>query len=193
MEKSMAMHAHCARHQGGVTLIEILVTVLIIAFGVLGLIGMNMRVQLAQADSYQRAQAILLVQDMAARISASRASAASYVTSSALGTGDSWTSCSGQTGISLDQCEWSLELKGAAERLDSTANCTGANCIGAMVGARGCVSQLSAIPPVYQVQVSWQGTTDLATPSLTCGTGSYARETLRRTIGAIVPVACLSC
>jgi len=190
----MAIRPHSvARDQRGVTLIEILVTVLIIAFGVLGLIGMNVRVQVAQADSYQRAQAILLVQDMAARISTSRASAASYITSAALGTGDSWTSCSGQTGVSLDQCEWSLELKGAAERLDSNSNCTGANCIGAMVGARGCVSQLSTNPPVYQVQVSWQGTTDLATPSLTCGTGSYTRETMRRTIGAIVPVACLSC
>jgi type IV pilus assembly protein PilV len=151
-------------------------------------------VQVAQADSYQRAQAILLVQDMASRISANRTNAASYITGSPLGTGDSQPdSCAGLTGMQLDQCEWSHELQGAAEKLDSSGSCSGGNCIGAMVGARGCISQISTTPPIYQVQVSWQGSVDLGTPSFTCGSGSYSRETLRRTIAATVPVACLTC
>lgn len=173
--------------QRGVTLIEILVTVLIIAFGVLGLIGMNVKVQGAQVDSYQRAQAILLVQDMANRISANYVNATSYITPAPLGTGDSQpANCSTATGVALDQCEWSNGLKGAAEQL-------GGNGVGAMVGARGCVSRISTNPSVYQVSVSWQGTTDLGTtPSLSCGSGSYPSETLRRTVGAIVPIACLT-
>jgi type IV pilus assembly protein PilV len=181
--------------QRGVTLIEILVTVLIIAFGVLGLIGMNVKVQNAQMDSYQRAQAILLVQDMAGRIIANKTNALNYVTASALGTGDSQpASCSGLSGVSLDQCEWSNALKGAGERTTSGADCSAspASCIGAMVGARGCVSRISTNPSVYQVTVAWQGTTDLVAPSLTCGSGSYTRETLRRAISAQVPLACLT-
>ena len=188
------MHATMTR-QAGATMIEVLVTMLIVAFGILGLIGLSVKVQMAQADSYQRAQAILLVQDMASRISAGRINAASYVTASAIGTGDSWTDCSAQTGVNLDKCEWSMQLKGAGERLDKAADCSGNNCIGATVNALGCVTQVSASPPVYQVQVSWLGSTDLGTPSLTCGSGTtalYPRETLRRTIGALVPVANLS-
>jgi type IV pilus assembly protein PilV len=186
--------SHRARQQGA-TLIEILVTILIVAFGALGLIGMNMKVSVAQADSYQRAQAILLVQDMANRIATNRANAASYASSATLGTGDAWTSCAGQTGVNLDKCEWSMALKGAGERLDKDTACTGTNCIGAMVNALGCISQISTAPPIYQVQVSWQGSIDQAAPSLTCGSGNviYPRETLRRTIAATVPVACLAC
>ena len=175
------------RSARGVTLIEVLVTILIIAFGVLGLIGMNMKVQGAQVDSYQRAQAILLVQDMANRISANRVNAATYVTTTPLGTGTTpATDCTTEPNAAAkDKCEWSKALLGASEQL-------GTSSVGAMVGARGCVARISTNPSVYQVSVSWQGTTDLGTPSLTCGSGSYPRETLRRTIGAIVPLACLT-
>jgi type IV pilus assembly protein PilV len=173
--------------QGGSSLIEILVTVLILAFGLLGLIGMNFKAQGVQADSYQRAQAILLVQDMANRVSANRGNAASYITTSPLGTGDTQPAvCTTLTGASRDQCEWSHQIQGAAEQLSGSS-------VGAMTGGRGCISQISTTPPVYQVTLSWQGSTDLAAPSLACGAGLYPRESLRRTIGAIVPVACLTC
>jgi type IV pilus assembly protein PilV len=190
MKESATLSASSASRQRGVTLIEILVTMLIIAFGVLGLIGMNMRVQGAQIDAYQRAQAILLVQDMAGRIRANYTSAPSYVTTTPLGTGDGSgdtvkTDCSALTGVAQDKCDWSNELKGAGEQ-------GAAGNVGAMIGARGCISKISSNPSVYQVQVSWQGTTELGTPSLSCGTGSYSKETLRRTIGAIVPLACLT-
>jgi type IV pilus assembly protein PilV len=172
--------------QGGVTLIEILVTVLILAFGILGLIGMNVKVQAAQTDAYQRAQAILLVQDMANRISVNRANALTYVTASPLGTGDSQdASCAGKTGVALDQCEWSNALKGAAEQL-------GGGNAGAMIGARGCIAQIGTSPTVMQVTVAWQGTTELVAPSLSCGSGSYDRETKRRAISANVTLACLT-
>jgi type IV pilus assembly protein PilV len=75
--------------QSGVTLLEVLVTVLILAFGLIGLVGLQTKVQIAQADAYQRAQAVLLVEDMANRISANRVNAASYLPPAPLGTGDS--------------------------------------------------------------------------------------------------------
>lgn len=175
-----------ARRQRGVTLLEVLVTVLILAFGLMGLIGLHVKVQAAQAESYERAQALLLVQDMASRISANRANAASYVTTSPLGTGDSQpASCSGLTGVAADKCEWSHEIQGAGEKL-------GTSSVGAMVNGRGCVAKISTNPDVYQVTVAWQGTTDLVAPSLSCGSGSYTRDTLRRAIGALVSIPLLT-
>jgi type IV pilus assembly protein PilV len=172
--------------QSGVTLIEVLVTVLILAFGILGLIGMNVKVQAAQMDAYQRAQAILLVQDMANRISVNRTNALTYVTTTPLGTGDAeLADCAGKSGVALDKCEWSNALKGAGERI-------GTDNFGAMIGARGCVRQIGTGPTVLQVTVAWQGTTELVAPSLPCGSGSYSSEAMRRAISANVTLACLT-
>jgi type IV pilus assembly protein PilV len=113
-------------------------------------------------------------------------SAASYVTTAPVGAGTTSDDCTGKTGAALDQCEWGNQLRGAAEQVGGAS-------AGAMINALGCISQVSANPAVYQVSVSWQGTSNLGTPSLSCGSGSYPRETLRRTIGAIVPIACLTC
>jgi type IV pilus assembly protein PilV len=171
--------------QRGVTLLEVLVTILILAFGLMGLVGLQSKVQTAQADAYQRAQAVLLVEDMANRISANRVSAASYITTTPLGTGDSQpASCSALTGAARDACEWSGELRGAAEQSAGAS-------VGAMIGARGCVAQVGTNPPVYQVTVAWQAMTDLGTPALSCGAGSYPGAK-RRAIGALVTVAKLS-
>jgi type IV pilus assembly protein PilV len=174
------------RCQGGVTLIEVLVTILILAFGLMGLVGMQAKVQAGESDNYQRAQAVLLVADMANRISANRVNAANYVTASPLGTGDTQpASCAALAGAAKDQCEWSHEIQGASEQ-------QGASSIGAMLAARGCVEQVGTNPAVYRVTVAWQAMTDLAAPSLACGRTLYPRETLRRAIAATVTVANLT-
>ena len=49
-------------------MIEVLVTMVIIAFGLLGMAGLQMRMQTSEMESYQRSQALLLLNDMANRI-----------------------------------------------------------------------------------------------------------------------------
>src|SRR4030081_290025 len=159
--------------QRGTTLLEVLVTMLVLAFGMLGLAGLQAKMHLAEMESYQRAQAIVLLSDMVERINANRANAAAYVTGTAtpLGTGDTQAaSCTGTAiGVARDRCEWNNALKGAAET-------TGGASIGAMIGARGCVEQLQApnlapgvcTPGRYRVTVVWQGLNATATPSLAC-------------------------
>lgn len=179
------------QRQFGISLIEVLVAIVILAFGLLGLAGLQLKVQSSEMESFQRAQALLLAQDMANRISANRVNAASYVSDSELGTGDSQPGiCTTLTGAARDICEWSNELKGAAE---TNAN-TQAK-IGAMIGARGCVELVSgSSPSVYRVSVVWQGITKLKAPSLTCGknSGAYGDDTYRRAIAILIPVADLT-
>ena len=122
-------------------------TIIILAFGLLGMATLESKVQLTEMESYQRGQAIALLSDMLQKISVNAPSAASYVTGSSLGTGDatySTTPCSG-TGSTLDLCEWSNALKGAAEK-----NSGGSN-VGAMIGAKGCISQIQAANPAAGV------------------------------------------
>ena len=73
--------------QRGALLLEVLVTLIILAIGLLGLAGLQARLQTLEMESYQRAQAILLLKDMANRIQTNQVAAASYVTAQALGAG----------------------------------------------------------------------------------------------------------
>lgn len=74
--------------QAGVSLVEVMVAMVILLVGLLGLAGMMMQSQRAEMESYQRVQALTLVQDMASRINANRMAANCYAftTSPATGT-----------------------------------------------------------------------------------------------------------
>lgn len=182
---SRAVHAQPpSRAQRGFSLLEILVTVLILAFGLIGLAGLQLKVQTAEDESYQRAQAILLVQDMISRLSANRANAASYVISGSIGTGDAYTTCDppAATRAEQDLCEWSTALKGAAERSSSGTS------VGAMLDARGCIEELSTNPRVLRVSVAWESRAGLVAPTLACGQNQYSSEAQRRAIGGLVSI-----
>lgn len=174
----------------GVSLIEILVTIVILAVGLLGLAGLQMRLQSSEVEAYQRTQASLLLEDMTNRMGANRKNAASYATGSAspLGTGDGQPgTCSG-SGQGFDACQWSNALKGAAEQ-------SGSNNVGAMIGARGCIENLGA--DQYQIIVVWQGLMPLSAPASGCGAGLYngaagsscTNDLCRRAMSTIVRVA----
>ncbi|MBU6437363.1 MAG: type IV pilus modification protein PilV, partial [Betaproteobacteria bacterium] len=124
----------------GTSLIEVLITLIVLAVGLLGLGVLQVKMQQAQVDSYQRAQAILLLNDMTERIAAHYDAAPAYVTgtTNALGVGDGLpTDCSGTAaGPSRDRCDWSSALKGSAETLTVGGAARNA---GAMIDAHGCV------------------------------------------------------
>jgi type IV pilus assembly protein PilV len=185
--------------QRGTTLVEVLVTVIILAFGLLGIAALQAKAQVGTIESYQRAQAVVLLQDMRARISSNGANAASYVTTSAIGyDGTALADCSTLTSTAAqDLCSWSNALKGAAE-VDSTTN----NKVGAMQGARGCIEQLQAEnaaagvcqPGIYRITVAWQGMHPTKTPSLSCASGSYGKDDrFRRAIAVQVAIGLPHC
>ena len=186
------------RHSG-TTLIEVLVTIVILAFGLLGLAGLQSRLQLEQMEAYQRAQALLLMEDMANRIAANRNNALNYIISPTTPTGTG-TACpvlsATPTRQQIDTREWCLGLQGAAE-----FNASGTR-LGAMVGGRGCVENLGG--GNYMVTVAWQGIKPISAPpeSVACGkTGNpynsaagtdCNNDLCRRTVTTIVSIASMS-
>jgi type IV pilus assembly protein PilV len=184
----------------GVSLIEVLVTLVLVAFSLLGIAAFQAKVNVGSIESYQRAQAAVLLADMQSRLSGNSANAGSYVTTTALGTGDTVnTDCTGMSGAALDKCEWSLELKGVAE---STSTSTTTTNLGAMQGARGCITQVQAendavgvcTPAIYLITVAWQGLHQTKAPALSCGKGAYGTDdTYRRAIAARVSVGLPNC
>ena len=171
----------------GVVMLEALITIVILAFGILGLAGLQAKMQAAEMESYQRSQALVLLDDMAHRLSANRANAATYVTGTPVGTGDGEPAdCSGlAVGQPRDQCEWSNALKGAAEQIAGAS-------VGSMIDGRGCIEAAGVDPPSYRIMVAWQGLTPTAVPGFACGQGSYGGDdALRRVVAKVVTVATL--
>jgi type IV pilus assembly protein PilV len=173
-------------------MIEVLVTLVIIAFALLGMAGLQMRMQVSEMESYQRSQALLLLNDMANRIAANRNNAPQYVTgTTALGTGMDCPSGTATT-TQQDLKQWCEALQGAAEVSSSAGK------VGAMVGGRGCVQSASGD---YMVTVVWQGFGALAAPpsSVACGLNAFngtagsncSNDLCRRAVTTLVRVGTL--
>ena len=169
--------------QRGATLVEVLVSALILGFGLLGLAGLQAKVQAANAEAYQRAEALLVLQDMANRIRANGSNAAAYAVTGTLGTDDAQpSSCTGLPIVAKDQCEWSALLKGASEQL-------GTGKLGGALDARGCIAVAGSAPAVVRITVAWRAVSPLAAVPLDCGKGLYGNDAQRRAIAATVTVA----
>jgi len=175
------------RNEAGVSMLEVLITIVIVVFGLLGLAGLQARIQAAELESYQRTQALVLLQDMVDRITTNRKQALQYVTTG-VGTGTALGVCGPMTGYQKDLCEWSNALLGSSE------TSSGGTALGAMIGARGCISNpVAAAPREFVIAVAWQGLTPTAAPAgSTCGQGEYGtNEAQRRVVTARVVIACL--
>lgn len=97
--------------QRGVGLIEILVTILVIAIGLLGLAGLQSAGMKNANNSHHRALATIAAYDMAERMrtNPTGVKAGSY---DALTVNKNTSACSGsEKGVALDVCEWAQSLK----------------------------------------------------------------------------------
>lgn len=170
----------------GALLLEALISILICAFGLLGFAGMQVRATSAEFESYQRSQALVLIEDIASRMNANRANASSYLNAGLLGAG-AIADCSTQTGANLDLCEWANLLRGSAETRSGVK-------VGSMLGARGCISKPASSTDRYVIAIAWQGIIPTAAPPSPCGQGdaSFASESLRRVVSSSVCIGLLA-
>ena len=174
-----------ARRQGGNTMIEVLITILVTSFGLLGIAQLQARMHIAEMEAYQRAQATILLRYITDRINANRKNAPAYVTAEPVGVDRGSQDCSALTGAGLDLCEWSNLLAGGGEVLAGRR-------VGTMIGARGCVFSTDPTTRRYTVALTWQGLTPTTgSNSTTCGLGSYPDDRARRALVAPITIACL--
>jgi type IV pilus assembly protein PilV len=194
--------------QSGMSMIEVLVSLLLIVIGLLGLIGLQVRMQQAEFESYQRAQALVLMNDMVDRIRSQHITASCFSFSSLAGTGWVGTSATATPSCTVSNAannamavaimnEWQSQLLGAGETKGGVS-------VGAMLGARGCVYydattallDPTAVPiagtGLYTVAVSWQGAVDTFAPPVNCANGQYGVETRRRTVSTTFRLAKLN-
>lgn len=156
---------------------------LIVAFGVLGLVGLQARTTVANLEGYQRSQALILVNDMAERINLNRINAASYVANN-IGTSDPGNcTVPTLTLVQKDLCEWAKAIQGAGETQGTTK-------VGAMSNARGCITSPSANQ--YLIVLAWQGLQASGAPASTCGQNAYSSEDMRRIASVVIQIGNLA-
>ncbi|WP_225984891.1 type IV pilus modification protein PilV [Noviherbaspirillum aerium] len=181
----------------GVSLIEVLVTVLILGFGLLGLAGLQSKLSIGLLESKERAQALVMLTNLTERIDVNRQNAAAYVSTSPLGTGDQQpVDCTTTTTqAARDLCEWSHALKGFSATKDNEA-------VGTMPGMRGCIAQVQTAdetsgvcrPAVYRVTVAWQGMHPTKAPAVNCANDAYGNDDkMRRAISTQISIGLQGC
>jgi type IV pilus assembly protein PilV len=186
MRTSPACGRQAARRgQGGALLIEVLVSIVVCAFGLLGFVAVQARAVASEFESHQRTQALTLVDDMVSRINANRADAGAYVVEGLVGEG-AIQDCTGLAGAALDLCQWGNLIRGSREERDGVK-------VGAMLSARGCITRPATSSDRYVVAVVWQGLVATGAPPNPCGLAdaAFASEPLRRTVSYTVCIGLL--
>ncbi len=174
--------------QLGLSMLEVLISIAILSIGLLGLAGLQTRLQVSEMEAYQRAQALILLDDMVSRITLNRKNAISYVTGATSPMGAGMTCPTAITSIKAnDEKEWCESLQGASETQATTK-------VGAFIGGRGCVEDLGGNQ--YMVTVAWQGLAPVSAPpaSVACGKdlydgGACTNNLCRRVLTATVGIA----
>jgi type IV pilus assembly protein PilV len=162
----------------GFTLIEVLVTIVILAIGLLGLALLQTTSLNNQLEAYQRGQALLLLEDMANRISVNSvaAKAGAYADGDQYGLLAEEDCTAKAIPAERDLCEWNSAVAGSAVKL-------GGQNLGSLVGARACIENLAGSgdgDAIIRLTIAWQGMAATAPPASACGTDAFGNENLRR-------------
>ena len=194
-----------ARHHRaatGFTLIEVMITVFVVAVGLLGVAGLQAYAKKSNFDAVQRTQAAALAQDLIERIRANPSQGAAYRTDASAGislsaaptapatactasvSGTSPACTPGQV-VAFDRYEWSRALFGQVEVSAGEAS-------GGLSEPTACITNSNAPCGVYTIAIAWRGITplppadanDSADPANNpCGSGNAAYDDIN-TAGA---------
>ena len=196
----------------GFSMMEILITMIIIMVGLLGIVALQAKAVQAELESYQRSQALIMLDDIVDRMNVNRQTVRNcfaFTTDTTEGTpfiGAAGTdhlgtpSCAASTSnynTLADNALTELDnlLKGTQEAIDVDGETQNA---GGIVDARACISydsstELGGISGtgLYTVVLSWQAMSELIAPVASCGNGLYGTEARRRAVSTTLRFAVL--
>ena len=199
------LNRHIAGNSAGFSLIEVLISLIIILVGLLSIAALQAKAQIAEFESYQRAQGLILLSDITDRINLNRETISCFAitTNTVAGTpyiGAAGTGHMGAPACAASTTEYNDLANGTIDALDDllqgAAESEGGTDVGAMIGARACVSYDNTTElggasgtGLYTVVVTWQALAALTAPSFNCANGLYGDENMRRAVSAQFRIA----
>ena len=190
-------------------MIEVLVTMFIILVGLLGIAGLQMRAQVSEMESYQRAQALIIMSDIVDRMYVNRETIDCFEITDNTTAGTPYLGTAGSGHMGTPTCTSSTSayntlavnaLQMLNTQLTGAAETFGGNNVGSMIGARACISYdgtdlISGKPGTgpYTIIVTWQGMADLIAPvNMNCAVGLYGNEASRRAVSTTIRLGALN-
>jgi len=187
-------------------MMEVLVTLFIIMVGLLGIIALQGKAQIAELEAYQRSQALIVLSDIVDRMNANRATLSCFVVTTDTANGKPYIGPGSNSYGTPSTCAASITaynnaantaIKEINNFFKGTSEQIAGGDVAAMINGRACISydattELGGVSGtgLYNVIVSWQAMGDLPAPvNMNCAVGEYGAETKRRAVSTTFRVA----
>ncbi|MGH7463359.1 MAG: type IV pilus modification PilV family protein, partial [Longimicrobiales bacterium] len=130
-------------------MIEVLVTLIIILVALLGIAALQARAQVAELEAQQRAQALILMSDIVDRVNANRETLSCFAFTSNVTNGTPYIGATGSNHLGSTSCSASTSayntlanntITALDNLLKGNTETAGGKNVGAMIGARACIS-----------------------------------------------------
>lgn len=173
----MGPSRHPIPHQTGFGLVEVLVTILVLAVGLLSAASLQLLSKRSNYDAAQRTSAAHLAQDLLERMRSNSAALAGYVPAADLGgdtlgdapvvdCSDPGIDCTPDELAAYDLWQWEELLDGELENADGAA-------AGGLSNPTACVTGPAfGGTGTYAIAIAWRGMTEISDPETDdCGAG----------------------
>ncbi len=166
------------KHQRGVSLVEILITLVLISIAVLGSASMQVLSKRANNQAMQRTTASHLAFDMLERMRSNKSALEIYLPDLPLGgdtLGDSPAVDCGAAAANCDTAQLATyDLWAWEEMLDGTAEQANARSVGGLSQPSACIAgPAGGVGGTYEVAIAWRGLVEHINPTIhACGSTS---------------------
>jgi type IV pilus assembly protein PilV len=183
---------------GGFSLIEVLVALVIILVALMGIAALQARATIAELEAQQRAMALILLSDIVDRVLANKNTKSCFAYTTDTTNGKPYIGVAGTSDAVLTACTASTAAYNAQadnaladidDLLEGSSETAAGNKVGGVIGARACISydtttELTGKPGtgLFTVVVSWQGMADLLVPAAKCANDQYGGLAKRRAV-----------
>lgn len=172
--------------QSGISLIEVLVTIVLISIALLGSASLQVLSKRSNYEAVQRTTAAHLAHDLLARMRANRTALDSYLPAGLLGDGtlgtepaldcaDDSVTCESSDVAAYELWQWEQQLDGAAESDTASGVASG----GLMQPTACIIGPAGGVGGVYEVAIAWHGGIEHLNPEIhDCGidTNKYGED-----------------
>lgn len=161
--------------QRGISLIEVLVTIVLISVALLGSASLQVLSKRSNYEAVQRTTAAHLANDLLARMRANRGALDGYLPADVLGgatlgpdpaldCADESVTCDSSDIAAFELWQWEQQLDGAAETVNGVAS-------GGLAEPTACITgPAGGVEGVYEVAIAWRGGTEHLSPEIhDCG------------------------